>query len=1227
MSLKFFAVVPALLLAGTAVADRIELSGDRAWPSTISLKVKPLEERMAELAFEDSTGQMFRIHFGVPKGEVQTCRSGIFGTEWHYIYGGANDGILHFPIRAIHRFFMEEGGAIEIEPLPEEIRPSLVVGDAGKSDLVIPISDFTSGDRFMGGPRQFYDLSCGQLVSNQLLTIDFSLRKAHDLHSEIPIYGFPRGFRLTVEAPAEAAGCEFTFVLYSVAFTREGLCPPQRLREARPGEKTIRQTFEISAPFADGWTEARSGAKPRARFPGFTPTVTRFYVRQGAAKPVRFPLRLVSLEAVVRPGVNRPPLMATLPKGERPPETLEVGFMNLDAAARENASIRVVARDWNGKTLGEAVRSLPKTAPGAKTFVRVPLPKADAKLAFAEYTCTLEENGRPDPVIRGDVVSWSRPPKGKGSPVKRPDLVWGIGAALQANMPTYGYHSPYVSNDSEDSLQLSERYAELAQGMGAKWDRIEIQAFRVTDGKGKWDFSFYDRLFDIADRHGITCLGDFGTWMPGWTKMTSPEGQDKYIEMVHRTVARYKGRIRHWEIWNEPNGICFWNGTRAQFVDFSNRIYDAIKAEDPTAEAVALSTALVDLDFIDKCKAEGLKFDSFSVHPYRDKPDPESVFHDFSAVTNRANGAKLWATEFGWSTAAGMSGSSSERRQAANLARMYMAGAATGAARALFAYRLIDTGYNKVEIENNYGVVSRDLVPKPAYRALANVFRIFTEGTPTLDKSVHDGRAVWTFRMGGKCAVWAEEDVTLNFRFDEKARAINLMGESLGSGTELKLTVGPEKVVFLDRLPQGGKPTVYAVYRPVTLKESIAHKEEFRALSGFLDSGKAEDRAIEDELAKAAGIDRLVEEKDVPKDCVRVKVGGPDFEARLRSAKATGKDIVLDTWNDWRRGGCVLPDFRLSSLNLIAVWRVLGRQRDFMPACSMGPFWLGLDCPKGRLLKLAVPDFENEKYGPHPRQGFNLWLPKGPKPADGFPLLLVIHGGGWNSGDRDSVVGEGDGYQSNAQGTLATCRRRGVAMASMSYRMEQDANDAGIWPPLRAPLEDAVLAVRCLKANAARFGIDPGRILVTGGSAGAVSSQYVGFVDDCALGLKGLFLQIPQTSLDPKEMKEWIPNIATYHHAFKLKTFDEYLAKRTELMPWIEKFSPAALVRRCTPAKAPRIVYSGNPPPKPGDPLPKDASHSGTFCVKLQEICDGRGIPCRSGTLDDALDMIVSKER
>lgn len=113
-------------------------------------------------------------------------------------------------------------------------------------------------------------------------------------------------------------------------------------------------------------------------------------------------------------------------------------------------------------------------------------------------------------------------------------------------------------------------------------------------------------------------------------------------------------------------------------------------------------------------------------------------------------------------------------------------------------------------------------------------------------------------------------------------------------------------------------------------------------------------------------------------------------------------------------------------------------------------------------------------YGPHGRHRLDLYLRPGPGP---HPLIVFIHGGGHVVGDKSSF---------GLQLILPFVSRAGYSVASINYRLA---------PAHRHPaqVEDARTAVRWLRANAARFRIDPDRVAVSGASAGGHIATFLAF--------------------------------------------------------------------------------------------------------------------------------------
>ena len=156
-----------------------------------------------------------------------------------------------------------------------------------------------------------------------------------------------------------------------------------------------------------------------------------------------------------------------------------------------------------------------------------------------------------------------------------------------------------------------------------------------------------------------------------------------------------------------------------------------------------------------------------------------------------------------------------------------------------------------------------------------------------------------------------------------------------------------------------------------------------------------------------------------------------------------------------------------------------------------------------------------------------------------------------------------------------------------------------------------------LRSKAGEWNLDKQRIGAAGGSAGGCSSLWLAYHDDLAdpeskdpvarestrLWCAGVM--VPQTTLDPQQMKDWTPNSNYGGHAFGKRNFTEFLAERESILPWIAEYSPWALVSVDDPPVY--LIYRN--PPAVGQEQ-KDPTHTANFGVKLQERCTAMGIGC-----------------
>src|SRR5262245_8665536 len=257
--------------------------------------------------------------------------------------------------------------------------------------------------------------------------------------------------------------------------------------------------------------------------------------------------------------------------------------------------------------------------------------------------------------------------------------------------------------------------------------------------------------------------------------------------------------------------------------------------------------------------------------------------------------------------------------------------------------------------------------------------------------------------------------------------------------------------------------------------------------------------------------------------------------------------------------------------------------------------------------KLPVPTIkptaENVSYGPHERNVLDFWQAKSDKPT---PLVFCIHGGGWRGGDKSSYFGAVKTYLDN-----------GISVVTVNYRLIGQAGAEKTTPPVKAPLEDAARALQFVRSKAKDWNIDKKKIGATGGSAGGCSSLWLAFHDDMAdpknadpvlresTRLYCAAVNGAQVTLDPKVVREWLPNYTYGAHAFGLKSLDEVEKQRDKLADWIKEYSPITHVTKDDPPIG--LYYAGVVGAKAGERHP-DPTHSPILGLKLAEKLKATGV-------------------
>lgn len=130
-------------------------------------------------------------------------------------------------------------------------------------------------------------------------------------------------------------------------------------------------------------------------------------------------------------------------------------------------------------------------------------------------------------------------------------------------------------------------------------------------------------------------------------------------------------------------------------------------------------------------------------------------------------------------------------------------------------------------------------------------------------------------------------------------------------------------------------------------------------------------------------------------------------------------------------------------------------------------------------VRKVMSDVVYRQVGGH-RVKLDVYAPVGPRPAEGWPAVLALPGGGWRWASKQDYGGAAS----------ALCRA-GFVVVAVDYTY----SDPGVrtWP---TNLEDVREAVRWVRRNSTRIGVDPGKIAVMGESAGGHLAALAGTYPD-----------------------------------------------------------------------------------------------------------------------------------
>jgi acetyl esterase/lipase len=208
--------------------------------------------------------------------------------------------------------------------------------------------------------------------------------------------------------------------------------------------------------------------------------------------------------------------------------------------------------------------------------------------------------------------------------------------------------------------------------------------------------------------------------------------------------------------------------------------------------------------------------------------------------------------------------------------------------------------------------------------------------------------------------------------------------------------------------------------------------------------------------------------------------------------------------------------------------------------------------PTGYIEQLNVVYTE----GPGWQQKMDLYL--APKEKGPAPIVINIHGGGWNQGTKESQKG------------FASFFKAGFSVANIEYRLTSQAKAP-------AAVEDARCALIYIIKNAAALNVDVTRIVIMGGSAGAHLALMAGllgndhrFDANCA-GVENIHVAAIIDKYGITDVNDW-----AYGPRINSKSAIQWLGDKAKDEAFIKSVSPISYVDKNSP---PVFIVHGDADP------------------------------------------------
>ncbi len=341
--------------------------------------------------------------------------------------------------------------------------------------------------------------------------------------------------------------------------------------------------------------------------------------------------------------------------------------------------------------------------------------------------------------------------------------------------------------------EAQKREALAAALVGAKVVREDVFWRWVQPARDQWSFRSFDQVVDIFAEQGIEIQAILCYCAP-WAAadqnsprrdIAEPEAE-AWKTFCAEMAKRYRGKIRYWEVWNEPDVSPFSQINSTSYAQMMHNAYQVIKKVNPDAvvltggfATLANHPMLLEPNYQEQSLRKGKG--AFDIHAYHEHGPfyphfARMVDERFLPMRERAGVTEpWWANETALTSAGG-----NERPQAMALYKKLLFSWARGAIGYNW-YDLRNDGDDPNHGEHNYGMMTRDFYPKPVYAAYNALTTLFNgkEFVRQLEAGPLDWLLLFRDRNEMVLAAWNETETLLPLilRTDAKeAETVDLMG-------------------------------------------------------------------------------------------------------------------------------------------------------------------------------------------------------------------------------------------------------------------------------------------------------------------------------------------------------------------------------------------------------------------------------------------------------------------